>query len=246
MTKISFIQERTNMGMTRPFICRADNDQWLIVKTKAMMSMPQLLAETVGSALAIQIGLPCPEFCFVEISKEINEYSLPDWRSDLPTGYAFASKYIEHAKIAKTIQAKNFSYFPENLQKLLYMFDRWILNSDRTASSKGTGNINLLFDEDQQKIFVIDHNLAFDENATFDEHLFAPQNREWKLDWIDQQIFHQKAIDILKNFDHIYELIPNDWYPLDEAEFDKINNYINQIKNLLNRITQENYWNNIE
>ncbi|WP_331710437.1 hypothetical protein [Gallibacterium genomosp. 3] len=33
---------------------------------------------------------------------------------------------------------------------------------------------------------------------------------------------------------------------MDEAEFDKINSYINQIKTILNRITQENYWDNIE
>lgn len=33
-------------------------------------------------------------------------------------------------------------------------------------------------EEQQQKILVIDHNLAFDEeNSAFDEHIFAPKNR---------------------------------------------------------------------
>lgn len=127
------------------------------------------------------------------------------------------------------------------------MFDRWILNSDRTASQIGTGNINLLFDEQQQKILVIDHNLAFDEeNPEFDEHIFAPKNRMWRLDFVDQQLFTDRAIDIIKDFDHIYKLIPNDWFPVDEEEFEKIDNYINKIKILLNRITSKDYWSNIE
>nr|PRI40723.1 hypothetical protein BVZ49_01091 [Haemophilus influenzae] len=125
------------------------------------------------------------------------------------------------------------------------MFDRWILNSDRTASQVGTGNINLLFDEQQQKILVIDHNLAFDERADFSEHIFSPQNREWRLDWVDKQTFTDKAIDTLKKFDHIYQSIPDDWFVGDE-EFHKIEYQINRIKALLNRITQENYWDNIE
>lgn len=247
MRKISFIQERTDMGVTRPFICQADDGQWFIVKTKAMMPIQQLLAETIGSELAIKMGLPCPEISFVEVTNETNKYILSDWLPDLSVGSAFTSKYIDSAKIAKTVQAKNVNYFPESLQKQLYMFDRWILNSDRTASQVGTGNINLLFDEQQQKILVIDHNLAFDEeNSEFDEHIFAPKNRIWRLDFVDQQLFTDRAIDILKDFDHIYKLIPDDWFPVDEEEFERIDNYLNKIYTLLNRITNKDYWSNIE
>lgn len=126
------------------------------------------------------------------------------------------------------------------------MFDRWILNSDRTASSMGTGNINLLFDEITQQILVIDHNLAFDEQANFDAHIFSPQNREWRLDWIDKQTFTEKAIDILTNFDDIYQQIPDDWFPFEEDDFQKMENKIQKIKQLLTRITEEQYWDNIE
>ena len=92
---------------------------------------------------------------------------------------------------------------------------------------------------------MIDHNLAFDERADFSEHIFSPQNREWRLDWVDKQTFTDKAIDTLKKFDHIYQSIPDDWFVGDE-EFNKIEHQINRIKALLNRITQENYWDNIE
>lgn len=110
----------------------------------------------------------------------------------------------------------------------------------------GTGNINLLFDEITQQILVIDHNLAFDEQANFDAHIFSPQNREWRLDWIDKQTFTEKAIDILTNFDDIYQQIPDDWFPFEEDDFQKMENKIQKIKQLLTRITEEQYWDNIE
>lgn len=60
-----------------------------------MMPIRQLLAETIGSELAIKMGLPCPEISFVEITNETNKYILSDWLSDLSVGSAFASKYID-------------------------------------------------------------------------------------------------------------------------------------------------------
>lgn len=245
MDKIIFIRERMEMGITRPFICQTDKENWFIIKTLSMMPISQLLAEVIGSTLAHEIGLPCPSIDFVEITPKSTQYVSSEWRQDLPNGIAFASSFVVNAKIAKTVQVKNPAFLSEPEQKLLYMFDRWILNSDRTASQVGTGNINLLFDEQQQKILVIDHNLAFDERADFSEHIFSPQNREWRLDWVDKQTFTDKAIDTLKKFDHIYQSIPDDWFVGDE-EFHKIEYQINQIKALLNRITQENYWDNIE
>ncbi|QIM63179.1 toxin HipA [Pasteurellaceae bacterium Orientalotternb1] len=243
MDKIVFIRERTEMGITKPFVCQSEAGQWFIVKTKAMMPISQLLAEFIGSTLAEKIGLSCPHIDFVEVTTITNQYAPPEWQADLPLGTAFASAFVEKAKMAKTAQAKKLD---EQSQKWLYMFDRWILNSDRTASTVGTGNINLLFDEIQQQILVIDHNLAFDERANFDEHLFSPQNRDWRLDWIDKQTFTEKAVDILANFDDIYQSIPDDWFPFESEAFQKMENQIQKIKQLLARITEENYWDNIE
>ena len=243
MDKITFIRERTEMGITKPFICQCETNQWVIVKTKKMMPISQLLAEYIGSVLAEKMGLPCPHIGFVEITTMTSQYAPPEWQADLPLGTAFASYFLEKAKVAKTAQAKALC---EQSQKWLYMFDRWILNSDRTASSMGTGNINLLFDDMTQQILVIDHNLAFDEQANFDAHIFSPQNREWRLDWIDKQNFTEKAIDILKNFENIYQNIPDDWFPFEECDFQKMENKIQKIKQLLTRITEEQYWDDIE
>lgn len=147
------------------------------------MPLSQLLAEFFGSILADKIGLPCPKACLVEITPTALQYIRSDWRLDLALGAAFASAYFKEAKVAKTAQAKSIC---EQTQKLLYMFDTWILNADRTASKVGTGNINLLYVESDQEILVIDHNLAFDEQADMSSHIFSPQNRTWQIGLISK------------------------------------------------------------
>ncbi|MFA9487919.1 MULTISPECIES: HipA family kinase [unclassified Mannheimia] len=246
MAKIIFIQERTQMGITRPFICKADDNKSYIVKTSGMMPIYQLLAEWIGSTLAIKMKLPCPNIQLLHFDKLVFQLIQSEWKAALTTQTVFGSEYTLPTVTAKSSQAHNPLYLPEEMQKWLYMFDRWILNSDRTSSKVGTGNINLLFDEQKQKILVIDHNLAFDKNAQFNEHIFSIQNREWRLTLTDKKAFTEKATNILNNFEDIYQSIPDDWFPTDEDEFQKIENHIQQIKAILERIKNKHYWDNIE
>lgn len=246
MDNITFIKGRTQMGITRPFVCQSETGQWFVVKTTAMMPIRQLLAELIGSTLAYQIGLPCPQISLVKFSSFIQQISEVEWRSHITSQTAIASPYQHHCIIAKSLQALDPTIFDEIAQKWLYMFDHWILNSDRTASRFGTGNINLLFDEEKQQIIVIDHNLAFDEKADFSQHIFSPQNRQWRLTESDKQKFTKQALSLLSKFDQIYQNIPDDWFPFNEEEYQKIDTQINQIKSLLMRINETNYWNNIK
>lgn len=246
MVKIIFVQERMQMGVTRPFVCIAENGNSYIVKTLGTVPIEQMLAEFIGSVLAEKLDLPIPKLALVQFDRVVHRIIQAEWKPLLTNKTAIGSTYHLSAVTAKTTQVKNEHYLSENEQKTLYMFDRWILNSDRTASLIGTGNINLLFDEKLQKILVIDHNLAFDEQASFNEHIFAPANRVWRLNNEDKQRFTQKATEILADFHLIYQAIPDDWFPLENDEFQKIENHINKIKSLLNRITTVNYWDGIE
>lgn len=246
MAKIIFVQERMQMGMTHPFICKADNGKNYIVKTLKMMPIEQMLAEFIGTMLAIKLRLPTPPIELLHFDDMVYRIIKPEWKRDLTNKSAIGSEYVSSAATAKNTQAQNIQYFSEIEQKSLYMFDRWILNSDRTASQIGTGNINLLFDESQQKILVIDHNLAFDETTKCEEHIFSPKNRIWRLDWVDKQIFTEKAVDILDNFEDIYQSIPDDWFSMEDEEYQRMNNHIGKIKTLLSRITNKHYWDDIE
>lgn len=246
MVKIIFVQERMQMGVTRPFVCIAENGNSYIVKTLGTVPIEQMLAEFIGSVLAEKLDLPIPKLALVQFDRVVHRIIQAEWKPLLTNKTAIGSTYHLSAVTAKTTQVKNEHYLSENEQKTLYMFDRWILNSDRTASLIGTGNINLLFDEKLQKILVIDHNLAFDEQASFNEHIFAPANRVWRLNNEDKQRFTQKATEILTDFHLIYQAIPDDWFPLENDEFQKIEDHIRKIKSLLNRITTANYWDGIE
>ncbi|WOG27749.1 hypothetical protein P6910_24910 [Endozoicomonas sp. 8E] len=60
---------------------------------------------------------------------------------------------------------------PEQLQNDVLVFDRWIRNEDRTR-----GNTNLLWAPREDRLVIIDHNLAFDPDFTgesfFKYHVF--------------------------------------------------------------------------
>jgi len=49
-----------------------------------------------------------------------------------------------------------------HLQRSLLFFDLWVENEDRTLTDKG-GNLNLLWSSDESALYVIDHNLIFDD-----------------------------------------------------------------------------------
>lgn len=247
MEKIILIRRRTNMGITQPFICETECSRWFVVKTLNMMPIEQLLSELVGSTLARYIGLPCPAIELLYFDEKLATLVNPSWVSSITRETAVGSLYYAQSTIAQTAEAKNVGYFSETQQKELYMFDRWICNSDRTASKLGTGNINLLFDKVEQRILVIDHNLAFDKNTEneFSNHLFAPSNREWRLDWVDKQNFTDNAINLLNNFDNLYEIFPDDWFNNDEY-CHRIEKYIEKVKLILTRIKSPEYWKDIE
>ncbi|MDP8079767.1 hypothetical protein QJU98_07715 [Pasteurella skyensis] len=97
-------------------------------------------------------------------------------------------------------------------------------------------------------MFVIDHNLAFDDicDDEFENHIFSPKNRNWRLDWVDKDIFTDKAIEILNDFDDICDNIPDEWLPIDSEEYQKFEAIIIEIKAILARINTKDYWDNIK
>ncbi|MDH8431332.1 hypothetical protein QIG28_27360, partial [Klebsiella pneumoniae] len=72
--------------------------------------------------------------------------------------------------------SRNEAIIPIEQQKLIYVFDKWVLNADRTLTDKG-GNVNIIYDVGNDKYYLIDHNLSFDQNAEPDDflvHVYGP------------------------------------------------------------------------
>ncbi|EAA5961766.1 hypothetical protein EU853_23450 [Salmonella enterica subsp. enterica serovar Stanleyville] len=208
---------RINEGSTQPFLCKCDDGQLYVLKSKPSMPPKNLLAEFISGCLAQDIGLTLPDLKIVFVPEELVEYS-PELQSNICTGHAFASQYIEGAVALTFSQSRNEAIVPIEQQKLIYVFDRWVINADRTLTSKG-GNVNILYDVGNDKYYLIDHNLSFDENAGPDDflvHVYGPGNRKWEFDLVDRLEYRQKVVDSLVKLPAIIEEIPDEWIVDDE------------------------------
>lgn len=151
------ILHRSEQGVTRPFLCRCEDDRLYYVKGRGA-GPRSLLCEWLGGHLARAFGLPLPEFAIVQASQDLIDL-FPEG-SDLGVGPAFASLQIRDPQ---WFTVAHVSDVPVALQRDVLVFDWWVRNSDRTLTVLG-GNPNLLWDTADNKLVVIDHNAAFDRD----------------------------------------------------------------------------------
>ncbi|HBW3235567.1 TPA: HipA family kinase [Klebsiella pneumoniae] len=206
------IIRRINEGSTQPFLCKCDDGKLYVLKSKPSMPPKNLVAEFVAGCLASDIGLPIPDFKVVFVPEELIEYT-PELKREISTGHAFASQYIDGAVALTFIQSRNEAIIPIEQQKLIYVFDKWVLNADRTLTDKG-GNVNIIYDVGNDKYYLIDHNLSFDQNAEPDDflvHVYGPGNRKWQYDLIDRVEYRHKVVDSLCKVPEIFGDVPDDW-----------------------------------
>jgi hypothetical protein len=159
-----------DQGKSKPYLCRADDDQLYYVKGQNASSSARC-REWVAGHLANAFGLPIPPFCLVKISQQLLDETPDQWKN-IGTGAAFASlKQSGH-------QWFEFGFVDaveDNLRKDISVFDWWVKNQDREAN-----NTNLLWDATIASLLVIDFDSAFDPNffPTFflNYHLF---HKDW-------------------------------------------------------------------
>jgi len=199
-------------GSTEPYLCKCDDGILYVLKSKPSMTPKNLLAEYVSGCLASKSGLYVPEFKIVYVPEELIEYT-PVLQSKIQAGHAFASRYIEGALAITFAQSRNCNIVPEAHQKLIYAFDKLILNGDRTLTVHG-GNPNILFDIANHSYYLIDHNLSFDQNILPEDqfiHVYGPRNREWQYDLVDTEELSLKLSDSINNLPDILSNVPEDW-----------------------------------
>ena len=202
------------------------------------MPPKNLLAEFIAGCLANDIGLSLPEFKIVFVPEELIEYS-PELQHEIFPGLAFASRYIEGAVDLTFTQSRNAAIIPTEQQKLIYAFDKWVLNADRTLTDKG-GNVNILYDVGHDKYYLIDHNLSFDKNAgpeDFTVHVYGPGNRKWEYDLVDRLEYRQKVVDCYCKLPAIIQDIPEEWIVDDE--------FLPFVQNTLEKGDSDEFWSDI-
>lgn len=242
--QIISILGQTQMGYTKPFICKASDGRIYIVKTLGLMPYKQLIAEYLGGLIATELGLSIPEFQLMTIKSDIYKLLAPKQKRDLTNTTVFGSLLIENTSLAKFEQV--YQALSEEEQKEIYFFDRWINNSDRSSSLLGTGNINLLYDPINAKVYLIDHNLAFsnlEDKRTIDDefsvHVFSQQHRVWSFNKEDKNKLTLQAKKIIQKLDLFFDLIPFEWQGEDSELFE---DYLKHITQILKRIENDEFW----
>ena len=158
------VLRRSEQGVTRPFICRGDDDDVYFVKGVGAGRRSQI-AEWIAGKLGLALGLPIAPFEIVDVPEELMEFDSGLELVDLGAGPAFGSQRQEVMELtASAVQE-----VPTELQQKLLAFDWWIRNADRLLTEKG-GNPNLFWEPDSFELVIIDHNQAFDPD--FDPAIF--------------------------------------------------------------------------
>lgn len=227
-----------HQGATRPLICNGSDGRTYYAKGKAATAAG-LIKEWMVGHLAQAFGLPVPAFKIAYIDSQLVEHSQVA-QDSLGEGYVFVSEQLASATEFKYAMLKQ---MPLELQRKILLFDLWIENSDRTLSKEFSGNPNLLWQSEANEVFVIDHNLAFDE--TFDlelfweTHVFKSQFSNLQLDVLAQHAVEASLKASLENWSQWWSEVPGDWkQENEEAMLFNLDKALQRLK----QDTQGNIW----
>lgn len=202
------IVSRSAQGMTRPFLCRGENDVLYYVKG-SYAGIRALCCEWVAGSLGRLLGLPIPNFCIADVPRALIEDSSRPDAADLGAGFVFASELVEDGQ---EITFADLAGIDEDLQRKVLLFDWWVRNEDRTLTEFG-GNPNLLRTAGAGQLRVFDLNLAFDD--TFQErrfwrsHVFAGLAAVWPDQF--KQEMGGKMRAALARLPGIWNEMPDEW-----------------------------------
>lgn len=199
---------RTEQGITRPYLCRADDGTEYFVKHRALPAR-QRVAEWLAAHLARELGLPVPPFSLVRIPDEFD--ARPELK-DLGAGIGFGSE----VQLAREFTVSDIGRVDASLAARIAAFDWWVRNSDRSLTALG-GNPNLLWrtSEKRSGLVVIDHNLAFDPEfsaAAFSStHVFASQFNDMVSDFIERERVRAAFCHAKRILGALWTNIPSGW-----------------------------------
>jgi hypothetical protein len=228
---------RSEQGMTRPFLCHADDLMTYYVKG-AYAGKKSLCCEWVASRLANLLvedePLGLPRFRIAEVPGELFEGSgRPDIR-DLGKGKVFASMRIEDGQELNWSKAQG---WPDGTMAMVLLVDLWLRNEDRSLSAHG-GNPNLLLkpipplpDDDpegalwkaqprRELLWIYDFNLAFDENFNrqhlFETHVFGRLLGGWPSGFREKMEPRMRRAS--EQLGTIFSELPVEWLHVDGDE----------------------------
>lgn len=209
MLEIVEIIKPAKQGMTMPFLCNASDGHAYYVKGYAA-TVPGLMREWLGTHLALAFGLPVPEFSLVFLDSDLVDI-YGSAASELRGGYVFASKQVPSVT---ELKYETVNKIDAQLKLSVLLFDLWVENEDRTLSENG-GNPNLLWKSDESNLYVIDHNLIFDEAFNkkdfWSTHVFKSTPINKQVDFIERQALEGRMQKALACWQSAWDKVPEEW-----------------------------------
>lgn len=231
---------RATQGVTKPFICRGEDEHIYFVKGRGA-GKRSLICEWVAGNLALKLGLPVAPFEVVDVPDSLIQLGMRDDLRELGSGLAFGSRKLGVVELS----ISHLDHVPEKTQRDVLAFDWWVRNDDRTLSEAG-GNPNLFWDVETEQLVVIDHNQAFDAEFSVENfvylHAFHGQIDALCGDWVMQQQYCNLFAQALSDWDVICNTVPPEWWFADPeqtlpADFDRDAMY-----QLLLRCQTDTFW----
>lgn len=207
---------RSEQGMTRPFVCRADNNEIYFVKGYGA-GRRGLVCEWIGSCLARRFGLPVPQFDVVDVPQELIDLATRDDIGDLAAGPAFGSRRMQITELT----ISNVCEITVEQQVDVLAFDWWVRNGDRNLSNRG-GNPNLFWDVSKEELVVLDHNQAFDKDFSVADfcslHVFRNVSQTITRDLVTQSQLEARFDQALAEFERFCDTVPPEWWFVDAEQ----------------------------
>jgi hypothetical protein len=173
-----------------------------------------LCREWIAGLIGIELGVPIPPFVQAFVSDHIVRDSMIEDIQDLGSGVVFASAKVDGAEDMKLNHIKHVDM---NTKQTLLVFDWWLQNEDRTLGPRG-GNPNLLWQPTLDRMFVIDHNNAFDLGFSLvafrKNHIFADVFGQLTLDRASE--LQPQILHISDKIDAFFDELPEQW--VDQVE----------------------------
>lgn len=123
---------RAEQGVTKPFICRGEDNQIYFVKGQGA-GMRSLICEWIAGQLGLLLGLPIAPFAFVEVPQELLAIAMRDDLAELGSGKAFGSRKVSVVELS----ASHVEHVPAATQRDVLAFDWWVRNGDRSLGETG-------------------------------------------------------------------------------------------------------------
>lgn len=238
MLKITTISDQSVQGHSEPYLCSAENGQEYFVKGLRSGRVSQI-NEWLCANIAEALNLPIPPFELLEICPDLFDELPAEQQRGLGCGAVFASQAVDNAVWFDGLSAQ----YPVNsdLQRKIFAFDWLIKNPDRTS-----GNSNLLFNFQDNKLHMIDHNLAFAEDFDAQQflnyHIFKQMGQTIFSDLDVQDRMYDFLQPALNAFQQAVTSIPSEWYYSNLEQDICVNYPFNDVGSCIKRISQHTLW----